>query len=66
MQTLFHEKFVINRSGKRTAVILDIKEYTKMLSLLEDARILKIVQEGEKEYRENKLEPIHSLTELDK
>lgn len=66
MQTLFHEKFVINRSGRRTAVILDIKEYTKILFLLEEARVLKIVQEGEKEYREHKLKPIHSLSALDK
>ena len=66
MQTIFHEKFVINRSGKPTAVILDIKEYTKILSLIEDARILKIVQEGEKEYREQKLRPIQSLSALDK
>ncbi len=66
MHTMFHEKFVTNRNGKRTAVILDIKEYTKMLSLLEEARILKIVQEGEKEYHEHKLKPIRSLSELGK
>ena len=66
MHTLFHEKFVINQNGRRTAVILDIKEYTKMLSLLEEARILKTVQEGEKEYRAQKLKPIRSMFELDK
>ena len=66
MHTTFHEKFVINRNGKRTAVILEMKEYTKMLSLLEEARVLKIVQEGEKEYREGKLKSISSVSELDK
>ena len=66
MHTTFHEKFVINRNGKRTAVILEMKEYTRMLSLLEEARVLKIVHEGEKEYREGKLKSIRSVSELDK
>ena len=38
----------------------------KILSLLEEARILKIVQEGEKEYRDGKLKSIRSVSELDK
>ena len=66
MQTIFHEKFVVDKRGKRTAVILDVKEYREMVSLLEEARILKVVQEGEKEYHEQKLKPIRSLSELDK
>lgn len=36
----------------------------KMLFFLEEACILKIVQEGEKEYREQKLKPIRCLSEL--
>ena len=48
------------------AVIINIKEYVKMLHLLEESQILKIIREGEKEYKEGKLKPIHSLSELDK
>jgi PHD/YefM family antitoxin component YafN of YafNO toxin-antitoxin module len=66
MQTVFHEKFVIDENGKRTAVIIDAKEYTKILRLLEEAQILKIIREGEQEYREGKLKPIQSLSDLDK
>ena len=66
MQTIFHEKFVIDENGKRTAVLIEAKEYAKMLRLLEDARVLKIIREGEIEYRHGKLRPIHSLSELDK
>ena len=66
MQTIFHEKFVIDENGKRTAVLIDAKEYAKMLHLLEEAQVLKTIREGEKEYRQGKLKPIHSLSELDK
>ncbi len=66
MQTIFHEKFVIDENGKRTAVLIDAKEYAKMLRLLEEAQVLKIIREGEKEYRQGKLKPIYSLSELDK
>jgi len=64
--TMFHEKFVVDGKGKRTAVIIDAREYSKMLHLLEEAHALKIIREGEKEYRQGKLKPIHSLSELDK
>ena len=43
-----------------------VDEHIKILSLLEEARILKIILEGEKEYREQKLKPIRSLFELSK
>ena len=66
MQTVFHEKFVIDKNGKRTAVILNVKEYEKMLSLLEEAHIVNIVREGEKEYRQRKLKPLRSMAELEK
>jgi len=66
MKTIFHEKFVIDENGKRTAVLIDAKEYAKILHLLEEAHVLKIVREGEREYRQGKLKPIHSLSELDK
>lgn len=57
-------------------VILPLKEYEKMRrkmaklaerekALAEEARILEIVVEGEREYREGKLKSIKSLTELD-
>ena len=66
MQTILHEKFVTDKNGKRTAVILEVKEYEKMLALLEEAHILNIVREGEKEYRQRKLKPIRSMAELEK
>ncbi|MFH1246082.1 MAG: hypothetical protein V1662_06330 [Candidatus Omnitrophota bacterium] len=66
MQTIFHEKFVIDEKGKRTAVLIDAKDYAKMLRLLEEAQVLKIIREGEKEYQQGKLKPIHLLSELDK
>ena len=66
MQTIFHEKFVIDENGKRTAVLIDAKEYAKMLRLLEEAQVLRIIREGEKEYKQGKLKSIHSLSELDK
>lgn len=66
MQTVFHEKFVVDENGKRTAVIIGTKEYKKILHLLEEAEILKIIREGEKEYRQRELKPIESLSDLDK
>ena len=66
MQTLFHEKFVVDKKGRRTAVIIERKDYEKMLHLLEEAHVMKIIREGEKEYRNGKLKPIKSLSDLDK
>ncbi len=31
-----HERFVIDEDGKRTAILLDIKEYNKLLEELEE------------------------------
>lgn len=66
MQTVLHEKFVIDGRGRRTAVLIDVKEYAKLLFLLEEAQIIKTINQGEKEYRQGKLKPIHSLADLDK
>ncbi len=66
MQTVFHEKFVVDENGKRTAVIINAKEYEKILHLLEEAEVLKVIREGEKEYRQGELKPISSLSDLDK
>lgn len=66
MQTIFHEKFVVDANGKRTAVLIDAKEYIKILRLLEEVQALKIMCEGEKEYKQGKLKAIHSLSDLDK
>ncbi len=56
-------------------VILPLKEYEKMRrkmakliegknALAEETRVLEIVAEGEREYREGKLKSIRSLAEL--
>ena len=66
MKTIFHEKFVTDENGKRTAVIIDMKEYLKIVRTLKEAEVLKIIREGEEEYRQGKLKPIQSLSELDK
>ncbi len=65
MKTLFHEKFIVDERGKRTAVVIAAKEYDKMLRLLEEAQTLRIIQKGEEEYRQGKLKPIKSLSDLD-
>ena len=36
-----HERFVVDKNGKRTAVLLDIEEYQKLLQGLEDLDSLK-------------------------
>ena len=64
IRAIFNEKFVVDEKGKRTAVIINIKEYARMLQLLEESQVLKIIREGEKEYKEGKLKPIHTLSEL--
>ena len=66
MQTVIHKKFIVDEKGRRTAVIIDAKEYEKMLKLLDEARALKIVREGNAEYRNGKLKSIKSLSDLDK
>lgn len=66
MRTIFHEKFIVDENGKRTAVIINTKDYEKILRLLEEAKILKIIREGEEEYRQGRLKSIQSLAELDK
>ena len=36
-----HERFVVDKNGKRTAVLLDIEEYQKLLQGLEELNSLK-------------------------
>ncbi len=36
-----HERFVVDKNGKRTAVLLDIEEYQKLLQGLEELHSLK-------------------------
>jgi len=53
---------------KKGVVVLPLKTYEKMkdqLSLLqEETRVLQIIAEGEREYKEGKLNPVTSLNEL--
>jgi len=50
-------------------VILPLREYEKMwrkmARLAEEAKVLEIIAEGEREYRGGKLKAIKSLAELD-
>ncbi|MDO8140645.1 MAG: hypothetical protein Q6358_04025 [Candidatus Brocadiales bacterium] len=66
MHKVQHEKFIVDENGKKKAVIIEFKDYKKMLYLLEEAECVKIINEGEQEYRRGKLKPIKSLAELDK
>lgn len=66
MRTIFHEKFVVDEHGKRTAVLIDAKAYEKILRILQEAEVLRIVREGEREYRQGRLKPIRSLADLNK
>ncbi len=65
MRKVFHKEFVIDEKGEKKAVIIDFKDYKKMLRLLEEAECVKIINEGEQEYRQGKLKPIKSLAALD-
>ena len=53
------------KKEKKAVIIMDFKDYKKMLRLLEEAECVKIINEGEQEYRQGKLKPIKSLAELD-
>ncbi len=61
------EKFIVDRTGKPTAVILDIKRYRKILALMQERldrkestflsqskQFRKLVQRGLKEIKEGK------------
>lgn len=39
------EKYIVDSEGKKTAVVLDIKEYKKILERLEDLDDIKYVKE---------------------
>jgi len=73
MKNLTLPRQIIKEDG---LVILPLKEYEKMRKkvakltekkkvLTEEARVLEMIAEGEKEYREGKLKSIKSLAELD-
>ena len=70
MAQLIREQFIVDEKGKPTAVILDIQEYRKMLSLVEgrldrkESKLLsqskhfkKLVQKGLREIKERKTSP---------
>jgi prevent-host-death family protein len=50
------ERFIVDKKGKRKAVVLDIEDYEKILEDLEDLRII----------AERKSEPAFSLDEVKK
>ena len=45
MATSKREKYIVDSQGKKTAVVLDIKEYKRILELLEDADDIRYVKE---------------------
>ena len=70
MAQLVKEQYIVNEKGKPTAVILDIQEYRKMLSLVQErsdrkeSKLLtqskhfkKLVQKGLREIKEGKISP---------
>ncbi len=66
MHKVMHERFIVDETGKKKAVIIEFKDYKKMLHLLEEAKCMKIINKGEQEYLQGKLKPIKTLAELDK
>ena len=56
-----HERFVTDRDGKRTAVLLDMDEYAKLLQELEELESLKAYDAANqpmmKPFRSNKPSP---------
>jgi hypothetical protein len=70
MAQTVREQYIVDEKGKPTAVILDIKDYRKMLSLVQEkldrkeSRLLgqskyfkKLVQKSLQEIREGKVSP---------
>ena len=50
MEIVFpHEKFIIDEHGKRTAVVLDIEQYQKLLEFLENLEDSRYVKEHKDE-----------------
>jgi PHD/YefM family antitoxin component YafN of YafNO toxin-antitoxin module len=56
MSMVRKEKFIVNEKGEKTAVVIDIKEYQKLLEDLEDLRLI----------AERKDEPTKTLEEVEK
>ena len=56
---------IIDKNGKHKAVVLDIRQYKKLLSLIEETKIIKMINKGEREYGMAKIKPISSLAELE-
>ena len=65
MQTLFGERFIIDKNGRQKAVVIEIKQYQKIKHLLEEAQVIKLIKKGEKEYTLGKTKHIKSLAELE-
>jgi hypothetical protein len=70
MAQSLREQYIVDEKGKPTAVILDIKDYRKMLSLVQEkldrkeSKLLgqskyfkKLVQKGLQEIKEGKVSP---------
>ena len=65
MKIQFNEKFITNEKGKRIAVILDNKQYLRIMKLVEKTKVVKLINEGEKEFKAGRIKPIRSLSDLD-
>lgn len=78
MATVSDKNLIIPKEfiKKRGMVILSLREYEKIKEKMaklerarkfsqEEAEILRIIAEGEREYREGKLKPIKSLAEIE-
>ena len=60
-----HPRFVVDQEGRRTAVVLEIAEYEKLVEELEQQGVLKPAEKslrrGWKEAREGQTKPISQL-----
>jgi hypothetical protein len=74
---LIREQYIVDKKGKPTAVILDIQEYRKMLSLVQErsdrkeSKLLsqskhfkKLVRKGLREIKEGKISPSSNLPKV--
>lgn len=64
LKSMFDEKIVIDKKGRQIAVLIDLHRYKKILKLLKEAEVIKIIKEGEKEYKNGNLKAINSLKDL--
>lgn len=75
MATITKNSIVSKALNEKGLVVLPLEQYEKLRKkierlekakkiAIEEAEVLRIVAEGEREYREGKLKPIRSLSEL--